>query len=96
MNDEFLPELITLAGEDGENVEFELLDTIEVDGKLYYILSPWFSNPAEALSSRGSYSIFEVEDCNGQTNFITLDDELQINKISNIFEERYNKLLFED
>ena len=34
----FGPDIFTFADEDGNEVELELLDTVEMDGKLYYAL----------------------------------------------------------
>lgn len=34
----FGPDIFTFADEDGNEIELELLDTVEMDGKLYYAL----------------------------------------------------------
>ena len=38
MSDEYLPDILTLCGEDGKNTEFEVLDIIEYQGEKYYVL----------------------------------------------------------
>ena len=49
MANEYTPDLITLIGDDGKEIEFEILDIIENDEGKFYVLYPFFENP-EAVS----------------------------------------------
>lgn len=48
MNNEELENIIELVDEEtGETVPFEHLDTIEMDGNTYFVLTEFFDEPAE-------------------------------------------------
>ena len=52
MNNEFNADLITLISDDGQEIEFEILDIIENDEGKFYVLYPFYENPADAELSR--------------------------------------------
>ena len=49
MANEYTPDLITLIGDNGEEIEFEILDIIENDEGKFYVLYPFFENPEDAI-----------------------------------------------
>lgn len=96
MNSEFSPDLVTLSGDDGTKSEFEILDIIEDDESIYYVLSPRYADPAAALNRAFEYYIFEVRDKDGEREFIEIDDDAKAERLCKIFEKRYNDILFGD
>ena len=50
MANEYTPDLITLIGDDGKEIEFEILDIIENDEGKFYVLYPFFENPEDAVN----------------------------------------------
>lgn len=50
MAKEYAPDLITLIGDDGKEIEFEILDIIENDDGKFYVLYPFFENPEDAVN----------------------------------------------
>lgn len=84
-------ELLTLTDENGEDVEFEYLDSIDYEGKEYIVLLPADENDNEVL-------ILEVEPVDEETeNYISVKDETILEAVYAIFKDRFKDILtFED
>ena len=94
---EYSPDLITLVDEDNVEHNFEILDTIEYEGKEYYALYPVFDNPEDMVADSGEYYIMEAEDCDdGSYELSEVDDDDLIDKLSVIFEDRFADKFGED
>lgn len=96
MSNEYTPDLVTLISDDGEEIEFEILDIIENDEGKFYVLIPYYSNPADAVNDPGEYYIFEVSECDGEEELAEIEDEEKLNRIAEIFEDRYNSEFYDD
>jgi uncharacterized protein YrzB (UPF0473 family) len=83
--------ILTLTDENGEDTEFEYLDSIEYEGKEYLVLMP-----AEELATE--IVILEVEPVDEENeNYISVADEAVLNAVYDIFKDRYKDVLtFED
>lgn len=83
--------ILTLTDEDGNEEEFEYLDTIEYNEKDYIILLPADSPETQVV-------ILEVEPVDDETeNYVTVADETILDAVYGIFKERYRDILtFED
>ena len=94
-NEEVLQEeesnILTLTDENGEDVEFEYLDSIEYNGKEYLVLMP-----ADEASSE--IVILEVEPVDEENeNYLSVSDEKILDAVYDIFKDRYKDVLtFED
>jgi len=94
-NEELMQEedvsILTLTDENGEEVEFEYLDSVEYEGKEYLVLMP-----ADEISTE--IVILEVEPVDEETeNYLSVQDETVLNTVYGIFKERYKDILtFED
>ncbi len=94
-NEELMQEeevsILSLTDENGEEVEFEYLDSVEYAGKEYLVLLP-----TEELSTE--IVILEVEPVDEETeNYLSVHDETVLNTVYGIFKERYKDVLtFED
>ena len=84
-------ELLTLTDENGEDVEFEYLDSIDYEGKEYIVLIPADDESSEIV-------ILEVEPVDEENeNYISVKDEETLNAVYGIFKERFKDILsFED
>ena len=84
-------ELLTLTDENGEDVEFEYLDSIDYEGKEYIVLLPADENDNEVL-------ILEVEPVDEENeNYISVNDEAVLEAVYAIFKDRFKDILtFED
>ena len=84
-------ELLTLTDENGEDVEFEYLDSIDYEGKEYIVLLPADENDNEVL-------ILEVEPVDEENeNYVSVKDEAVLEAVYAIFKDRFKDILtFED
>lgn len=89
MSNDYSPDLITLVDEDNVEHNFEILDTIEYEGKEYYALYPVFDNADEMVADSGEYYIMEAVDSEDGWELSEVDDDDLIDKLSVIFEDRF-------
>lgn len=89
MNNEFNADLITLISDDGQEIEFEILDIIENDEGKFYVLYPFYENPADAVNDPGEYYIMEVFEKDGEEELAEIEDDDKLDRIAAIFEENY-------
>ena len=75
-------DLVILVGEDGEEVEFEHIDTIEMNGNEYVVLIPATEQEDEEVDEVVILKVEHNDD--GEDSFVTVDDEEELN---NVFEE---------
>ena len=91
-NEEILQEeesILTLTDENGEDLRFEYLDCIELDGTEYLVLMPEDSN---------EIVILEIQPVDAENeNYVAVESEETLDKVYGIFKERYKDVLeFED
>ncbi len=89
MSNDYSPDLITLVDEDNVEHNFEILDTVEYEGKEYYALYPVFDNADEMVADSGEYYIMEAVDSEDGWELSEVDDDDLIDKLSVIFEDRF-------
>lgn len=77
-----LDNIIVLNDEDGNEVEFEYLDAVEMDGKEYIVLLP------VEEQENGEVVIFRVEGEAENETYVGLDDEEEAEKVFNLFKEK--------
>ena len=86
---EELDNIIVLNDENGDEIEFEFLDLIEYDGEEYVVLLPVAS---EGEEEEGEVVILKLESTDedaGEESYIGVDDEQILNKVFQIFKEKY-------
>ena len=89
MYNEFNVDLITLINDEGEEMEFEILDIIEIDEGKFYVLYPYYEYPADAVNDPGEYYIMEVFEKDGEEELAEIEDDEKLDRIAAIFEENY-------
>ena len=84
--DEELDNIIVLNDEDGNEVKFEFLDLIELDGEEYIVLLP-----TEEDDEDGEVVILKVEDTDSEDeeSYVSVEDEEILNKVFEIFKEKF-------
>lgn len=84
--DEELDNIIILNDEDGNEVQFEFLDLIELDGEEYVVLLP-----TEDDEEEGEVVILKVEDTDSEEeeSYVSVDDQDVLNKVFEIFKEKF-------
>jgi uncharacterized protein YrzB (UPF0473 family) len=86
-NEELLNEeeisILSLTDEEGNEVEFELIDSVDFEGVEYLILLPPEEEASEVV-------ILEVEPhTDGTESYLTVDDERVLNEVFKVFKERF-------
>ena len=84
--EEELENVIVLNDENGEEVKFEFLDLIELDGEEYVVLLP--ANDSEDADE---VVILKVEDTDSEEeeSYVSVDNEETLNAVFNIFKEKF-------
>ena len=87
-NMEELDNIITLNNENGEEVNFEFLDLVELDNEQYVVLLP----VAEEENDEGEVVILKLEDTDekdDEESYVSVEDEEVLMKVFNIFKEKF-------
>ena len=80
---EYEPQIITLEDNEGNEVEFELLDVVEYEGEEFIIL---IENNEEAQD----VVILKIESVDDETeNYVGIDDEELLTNVFETFKEKY-------
>lgn len=84
MEEEYEAEIITLEDDLGNEKDFEFLDTVEYDGDEYIILLP------VEEEEQNEVMILRIDSIDDETeNYVGIDDEDVLQKVFDIFKERY-------
>lgn len=86
--EEELDNIIVLNDENGEEVPFEFLDLIELEGEEYVVLLPVEEDDEE---DAGEVVILKVEDTDSEEeeSYVSVEDEDTLNKVFEIFKEKF-------
>ena len=87
MDEEELDNIITLNDEDGNEVNFEFLDLVELEGEEYVVLLPTDENEDEP----GEVVILQIEDTDSEDeeSYISVENEETLNKVFEMFKEKF-------
>ncbi len=91
-NTEFGPNLISLMDEEGNEHEFEFVDSLELEGNEYVALIPVYDNPADSLEDDGELVVLKVIQDNGEEYLEAIEDEDEFNNVSELFMDRLSDL----
>ena len=78
---EELDNVIVLTDDEGNDVEFEWLDTVEVNDKTYVVVLPVEDDSEEVV-------ILKIESEEDEDTFVGLEDEDEINEVFEVFKEK--------
>lgn len=88
---DFESEYYTLTDEDGNEIEFEVIGSAEIDGTMYYAMVPSDSDDDSDDDGIIEYVLLKKEaDENGEDMFVTLDDDDEFDKIANFFDDLFD------
>lgn len=89
MSEEFGPNFITLTDEDGNEIELEYVDAIEVDGQTYMAFFPTVDDETdEAAAEEFGLVILKSITENGEELLSTLDSDEELNRVYDLFMEQ--------
>lgn len=88
-NEELDNNIIRLNDEEGNEVQFEFLDLVELDDEEYVVLLPVTE---EGEEEEGEVVILKLEDTDEESeeeSYVGVEDEEILNKVFAIFKEKY-------
>ena len=97
MSEEFGPDFISVTDEDGNEFEWELIDTLEHEGVTYYAMLPAVEEDEEtgepvdvdADDEEFGLVIMKAIEENGEEILSTPDTDEELDAIYNLFMERF-------
>lgn len=102
MNNEeyYTPDILSVTDENGEEIEFELLERYETDDAVYVAITEYRDDDEEIVEGDFEVIILKVyEDENGDEYLEEIQDELEYEQVSDILmakvEEKYDVEYFE-
>lgn len=90
MQEDFGNDFITLVDEDGQETEFEHIDTLEQGGQTYVALVPVYDKAEKALSDQGELVILKVipDEETGEDILATIEDDDEYDDVADAFADR--------
>lgn len=84
-------DILTLLDEDGVEHEFELVDTLDIEGQEYAALIPVINDPEDFLSDSGELVIMKITQEDGEEFLDAVEDEDEYNRVSEVVIERLSE-----
>ena len=88
INNEYNPDLITLADDDGKEYTFEVLDAIETDDGRYLALLPTYADPKKMLEESGELVIVKVGEEDGEEYYYEIENDDEYEMVADAFIDR--------
>ncbi len=90
----FGKDIVTLTDEFGRDIDFEIYGTVEMDGTVYVGLLEIFDDPQKQFEKEPDLFILKtVEDAGGEEILVTFEDEDELNRVVELFEEEYDDVI---
>ena len=92
--EDYSADIITLTDENGENYQFEIIDSIEYNEVRYMAVVEMFDDTDKALETEPVLIIFRVgePDEDGLDTFDVVDDDEEYFEVAGIFEQRLSEM----
>ncbi len=82
-------DIVVLVDENGEEIEFEHLDTIEMNGNEYVVLTPLEEEGEQNDSEEEEVIILKIKhNENGDDSFLTIKDDEELDEVFEEFQAR--------
>ena len=89
MENEELDNIVILNDEEGNEVQFEFLDLVELDNEEYVVLLPVTDEGEEDEGEVVILKLEDTEDDSDEESYVGVEDEEILNKVFEIFKEKY-------
>ncbi len=86
---EELDNIIVLNDENGEEVKFEFLDLVDLDGEQYVVLLPVLEDGEEDDGEVVILKVEPQEENAEEESYVSVDDEETLMKVFNIFKDKF-------
>lgn len=81
-------DIVVLVDENGEEVEFEHIDTIEMNDSEYVVLAPYSEEEIEETDEEEIIILKVEHNENGEDSFVTVEDEEELDAVFEEFQAR--------
>lgn len=82
-------DIVVLVDENGDESEFEYLDTIEMNGNEYVVLIPFSEKDETDFEDEEEVVILRIEHgSDGEDSFVSIEDEEELNEVFEEFQSR--------
>ncbi len=81
-------DIVILVDENGDEVEFEHIDTIEMNGNEYVVLAPLEEEDAEEQEDEEVIILKIEHNEDGEDSFVTIEDDDELDEVFNEFQTR--------
>lgn len=81
-------DIVILVDENGDEVEFEHIDTIEMNGNEYVVLAPFEEEEAEEQDEEEVIILKIEHNEDGEDSFVTIEDDDELDEVFNEFQSR--------
>lgn len=81
-------DIVILVDENGEEVEFEHIDSIEMNGNEYVVLAPYIEDEAEEQDEEEVIILKIEHNEEGEDSFITVEDDDELDAVFEEFQAR--------
>ena len=81
---------IVLEDEQGNEIEVEIIDTLEHEGKIYVAMMEAITDPEQLLEADNEYYIFELVDDKEGQGFAPVEDEALLDALAEKFEALFD------
>ena len=81
-------DIVVLVDENGDEVEFEHIDTIEMNDNEYVVLAPYTEEEPDETDEEEIIILKVEHNENGEDSFITVEDEEELDAVFEEFQAR--------
>ncbi len=92
-HEEYDPEIYTLTDEEGNELNFALLGTLEHEGAVYRAFIPVDENGEE---ESGEYVILKSSEEDGEEILETIEDDDEFDRIADIFDDEFSDIFYDE
>ena len=75
--------IITMIDEDGEKVDFELVEIIELDSNKYALLAP--------IGDEDDAYVYKIEEVDGKPQYMAVEDEEEFERVLEEYESTFDE-----
>ena len=87
MSDDFGGDIITIADDEGNEFELEILDVLDVDGASYTVFVPANIDTMDVNDPDYGLIFLRNREENGQEFFDSVDDEEELNRVYELYQQ---------
>ena len=91
MSNEFENDYFTLTDEEGNEIDFEVIEQCERDGNTYFAMIPVEDESKTADNDICEYIILKLAEEDGEEILVTVDDDDELDDIADYFDDLFSQ-----